>query len=312
MSLLVTPPKTLEIKRLLLAEQAGFQQDFTTAINLDLSSVSRSGAYIGSQIECHGRVARAMDLGRQLIVKKEQGGGAIASGYTILADEMFSSKGRFTRSWHAPLGGLWGCLVHANNLLPASRQFLPFVVGISCCEALNSFAGVEANLRWVNDVLVSGKKIAGFLIESYTSPLGENFHMIGFGININNTTFPDELKNIATSLKKEFGQELDLARFAEVFLAKMAWNIGLLEQEENFFLAENYYFGAGGQHTILGKFLRLTDTLDKKVVYGFDVLEAPQYEAQVLDIDQSGGLVLKLEDGYCKTEYSGEIRYLKS
>ncbi len=56
--------------------------------------------------------------------------------------------------------------------------------------------------------------------------------------------------------------------------------------------------------------LELTDSLDRRVVYGFDVMEQPQYEAHLVGLDEFGGIRLRLDDGYVKTEYSGEIRYL--
>lgn len=310
MSLLLNPPQPTKIKELLFKEAAAFQHPNMLRAEIDPQVVAYSGAYIGSSIDCHGTIDRAMDLGRELILEKESAGSAMASGHVILAEQMSSSKGRFTRSWHAPEGGLWGCLIHANNLLNSSRQFLPFVVGISCCEAMQEIGVPAPKLRWVNDVLVANKKIAGFLIESFTSPMGENFHMVGFGINVNNSSFPDELKEIATSVKKEKGGEIDLSTFAELFLAKMAWNIGLLEVEETHYLREDSYFGLNGEHIILEKFKALTDTIGQKVSFGFDVIESPQYTATVKGLDSFGGLELELEDGYRKVEYSGEIRYL--
>ncbi|CAG37815.1 related to biotin acetyl-CoA carboxylase ligase [Desulfotalea psychrophila LSv54] len=273
--------------------------------------VSRYGGFVGAKIDCYSNLSRAMDEGRNHINLHDQRGSSVASGLVILADSMTGTKGRFTRSWHAPQGGVWGCMLHANTLLPQSRQFIPFAVGLACCETMRSYGLESAALRWVNDVLYMGKKLAGFLIESYTAPLsGEVFNLVGFGINVNNRLFPPELEAIAGSLSACLGEDVDLSTFTEKFLARLAWNMGLLYFEEEKFLREERYSGEQGRHLLLERFLALTDTVGKRVVYGFDVMISPQYEAKIVAIDEMGGLVLRLADGYLKTEYSGEVRYL--
>lgn len=278
---------------------------------LDPHHVCRYGAFVAASMECHDRLDRAMVLAKEQIQQSENIGQSIASGHVIVAKEMAASKGRFTRTWHAPEGGLWGCLVHANTLLPLSRRFIPFAVGIACCEAVHEYGLESASLRWVNDVLYEGKKLAGFLVESFTGPVsGETFNLVGFGINLNNSQFPEELVAIAGSVGSCLEKNLDVGAFAECFLAKLAWNIGLLYAEEQRFLDEECYSGKDNKHILVGRFLELTDVVGKRVVYGFDVMEDPQYEATVLAVDGDGGLVLQLDDGFQKIEYSGEVRYL--
>jgi BirA family biotin operon repressor/biotin-[acetyl-CoA-carboxylase] ligase len=279
------------------------------AINVD--QVLRCGMPVGSVIECHQHLPRAMDRGRLLIKAEAEEGRSMKSGTVILADTMTHCKGRFTRSWHAPKGGVWGCLVHGNDFLPQSRHFIPMAVGIACYEAVLEFGADGAAVRWVNDVLVNGMKLAGFLVESYTEPIySEEFTLVGFGINVNNCSFPDELDGMAVSLAQSLGKEVDLQSFTTVFLAHLAWNFGILYHEEAKEMAEEPFSGRGGEHLLLERWKQVSDTVGKRVVYGFDVVTNPQYKGLVTGVDGSGGLVLCLEDGTCKTEYSGEVRYL--
>lgn len=285
----------------------------------ELSSVSQSskfldiyryGAFVGANIQAHTSLPRAMEHGRELIRDFAARNQSIASGTVILADTMTQSKGRFTRGWHAPLGGVWGCLVHGNNLLPESRQFIPMAVGLACCETVREYVGGDAQLRWVNDVLIRGQKLAGFLVESYTEPTyGEEFTMVGFGINVNNCDFPKELEGLAVSLKQHLKGGIDLTDFTARFLAKLAWNFGVIYFEETKNLAGERYSGPGGMHLILSKWKDLSDTIGQKIIYGFDVMTAPQYNGHVVGVDEIGGLIIRLEDGFEKIEYSGEIRY---
>jgi BirA family biotin operon repressor/biotin-[acetyl-CoA-carboxylase] ligase len=278
---------------------------------IDAEAIGRYGAFVGSVIECHSSLPRAMDYARDLITKTVQAGRSVASGTVILAETMSRSKGRFTRHWHAPAGGLWGCMIHANTLLPQSRQFVSLATGLACCEAVREVGVEQALLRWVNDVLVDERKLAGFLVESYTEPVhGEEFTLVGFGINVNNCSFPTELTASSISLKQILAKEVVLAEFTALFLARLAWNFGLLYHEEAREIRGESFCGKEGKHLLLERWLACSDTVGKRVVYGFDVMTAPQYQAEVLRVDDDGGLVLRLDDGYENKEYSGEIRYL--
>jgi len=278
----------------------------------DREAIIRFGAFVGSTIECYEKLPRAMDHARNLINSSAAGGPAIASGTVILADEMGRCKGRFSRSWHAPLGGVWGCMVFANTLLPEWRNFISLTAGVACCEVVREICGAMSYIRWVNDVLVGGQKLAGFLVETYTDPVhGEEFALVGFGINVNNTSFPPEIAGTATSLYQILGVEINLAEFTTSFLARLAFNFGILYHAEARKLKEEEFSGQQGRHLLLDRWLNLSDTLNKRVIYGFDVVTAPAYQAEVIGLDSSGGLILRLPNGSTKTEYGGEIRYLE-
>jgi len=207
------------------------------------------------------------------------------------------------------VGGLWGCLLHVNTLLPQSRNLIPLAVGVACCEAVREM-GLAAELRWVNDVLVGDRKVAGFLIESFFSPrYREEYNLIGFGINVNNHQFPHELRDTALSLAQALGRPLDLNAFARLFLAKLSFALGLLYCEEERGLDDGDGWAEGG-HRLLRWWRELSTTIGRRVVFGFDVMQAPQYRATVSGISGSGGLVMVFDDGHEKTEFSGEIRYI--
>lgn len=277
----------------------------------DRTAIIRYGEFVGSVIDSHVSLPRAMDHARSLLVASARAGRSVAGGTVILADTMERCKGRFSRSWHAPRGGVWGCMIHANTLLPESRSFISLAAGVACCEAVREIGGVRSLLRWVNDVLVDGRKLAGFLVESYTEPVyGEEFALVGFGINVNNTAFPGELSETAVSLSQVLGRAIDLTEFTTIFLARLAWNFGIIYHEETRGLREEGFSGGHGRHLLLDRWMDLSDTVGRRVVYGFDVMTAPQYQAEVIGLDASGGIILRLADGSVKIENSGELRYL--
>jgi BirA family transcriptional regulator, biotin operon repressor / biotin---[acetyl-CoA-carboxylase] ligase len=279
--------------------------------------IIRYGAIIGSVIQCHSSMGRTMDQARRYIVNLEETGSSAASGTVILADTLIHSKGRFSRTWHAPTGGLWGCVILADTFMTRARTLLPLTLGISCCESIRDLGAQNACVRWVNDVLISGQKIGGFLVESFRSPrYGEKYHLLGFGININNNCFPETLINTAVSLSHTLGHPVNLHDFTLSFLAKMTWNIGLLCYEEEQELQRDCSWedseNSEGQkdHLLLERWKNLSDTLGKRVLFGYDIQTKPQYRAKVTGIRPDGAIIMRLDDGNQIIEYSGELQYL--
>ena len=276
-------------------------------------AIARYGAFVGSEIRVYPALDRAMDQARLHISSCEKNGISVSSGGLILAETLRSCKGRFQRSWHAPLGGLWGCLFLADTFLPVFRNIIPLIPGIACCEALHQEGATDAAIRWVNDVLVDGRKQAGFLVEGFSSPVHhEQYHLLGFGLNVNNDSFPEELEDSATSLAMILGKEFDLASFALSFFAKMRWYIGLLFYEEKQWLDQGGRGEYDTEHPILSHWLALSDTVGKRVRFGYDVMQNPQYEALVTGVTRDGGLILAHDDGGESIERSGELRYVKN
>ncbi len=275
----------------------------------EASLILRFGAGIGSVLEHHAELHRTMLQARSHISAIERADKSVVSGTTILADRLTGSKGRFTRHWHAPQGGLWGSTIYVNTLLPRSRLLLPVAAGIAGCEAVRESGAQDAVIRWINDVLIGGSKVGGFLAESLTGARSrEEYCLIGFGINVNNEQFPEEIQATATSLGRHLGRPVDLETFTYCFLAKLSWNIGLLHYYEEALLPDLTPNGSG--HPLIRRWRELSDSPGKRVLFGFDVMASPQYRATVSSITEDGGLQLVLEDGSEITEYSGEIRYL--
>lgn len=272
--------------------------------------IIRHGAFVGSTITPKAVSRRTMLEARSLIADLEERGVSVKSGTTIIAERVTSPKGRFARSWHAPDGGLWGTLIYINTLLPQWRLLVPLAAGVACCETIREYVGEAATIRWVNDVLIDGRKSAGFLTETFTGEhSGEEYLLLGFGINVNNHHFPEELRRAATAVGLHCGRPLDLESFCYRFLAKLCWNIGLLHYYEQVAL-HGQDDREKDAHPLISKYRELSDVVGRQVVFGFDVMTDPQFTALVSGIGEDGGLQLLLQDGSEVTEYSGEIRYI--
>jgi BirA family biotin operon repressor/biotin-[acetyl-CoA-carboxylase] ligase len=270
--------------------------------SLPVTDIFRYGAIVGSHIQPYKSLPRAMDEVRQQIQAASQEEHSFASGSTLFAEALTGGKGRFKRSWHAPEGGIWMVTALFNQWLPQTTQLLPLAAGVSACETVRHF-GLDAELKWVNDVLVEGMKVCGILCETFICPgSAEEFILVGIGLNVNNTEFPEELSSLAASMKNCADREFDLGSVAVDLLAKLRWNIGLLTYEEE---------ELDGNHRVfMSSYRDLCTSCGRQVSFGFNVQDNPQYKAKVKAINDDGGIVLHhLEDEVDIVEHGGEIIY---
>lgn len=271
--------------------------------SLPADDIFRYGAIVASHITTYASLPRAMDEVRLQIRTAAQKKESFASGSVVFAETLTGGKGRFSRPWHAPQGGIWLVVALFNQWLPQTTQLLPLAAGISACETVRHF-GLDAELKWVNDVLVDGKKVCGILCENYLCPeTSEDFVLVGIGLNVNNTEFPEELRSLASSMKTCAGKAFELGGLALDLLAKLRWNIGLLTYEEE---------ERDGDHSaFMTSYRALCASCGRRVSFGFNVQDRPQYTATVRAIADDGALVLHhLEDDVEVVEHSGEFIYL--
>ncbi|MFP3983971.1 MAG: biotin--[acetyl-CoA-carboxylase] ligase [Desulfurivibrionaceae bacterium] len=277
-------------------------REFTSS---SIDKIFRYGSCIGSEMRSFPFLERGMEKARCLIREYGEESKSFPSGMVISAESLGAGKGRFQRNWHAPPGGIWITVVIVNTLLPRSSRLLPLAAGVACCETAVHF-GLPASIKWVNDVQTRGRKTAGILTET-TNFSGEEYVLLGIGINVNNSDFPAELSDSAISFRDYLGGECDRKMVLVDLLAKLSWNVGLLHFFEALQLAGEEDSG----HPLIRRYNELSDSPGRRVLFGFNVEEESQYEAEVLGIDEEGGLQMRIsEEDRIITEYSGEIRYL--
>jgi len=274
-----------------------------------VNKIFRYGAPVGTVFRPYRQLDRCMDSLQQLMVEAENRGEVLAAGTVVQADVLTGSCGRFSRSWYAPAGGIWLAMAWPDTLLPEFSRLLPFAVGLACCRMIRSYR-VDASLQWVNNVLVSGKKIAGILCQTVLSPQGERYHLLGVGINVNNRFFPEELQDDAVGLAGLYGQPISLEECTGRLLAELSWTLGLLCYDEALALQEQESCEQGRFSLLLRSWQQYSNIRGQRVQYGFDVQKKPLYRAVITGLDPCGGLIMELQDGSTITEYSGEIRYL--
>lgn len=224
----------------------------------------------------------ALELGCEL---------AIPLPTLVLTKNQLSGRGRSTNSWNVASGALTFSLI---DELPESfdltlRSSWPLVAGLSVVETLNRFAeSHSASIKWPNDVLFDGKKIAGILIEQVNRI--PNRYVVGMGINVNNQIDPKQLPN-ATSLFHLRGVRSSLT---EVLLATLSTFL------------QNSYAWTLEPSKIIARCNQLLAHLEKPVILKTG---DQSIEGICLGIDQVGQLLIEEKSGDVKAWSSGTLRF---
>ena len=172
-------------------------------------------AFIGRSIYAYESVPTTQTIASELAAK-----GAV-NGTIVISEEQTAGKGRLRRVWHSPhQGGIWMSLIVKPDIPPYHAPRLTLLTAVAAVLAMRE-AGVAAGIKWPNDVLVNGRKIAGILTELHAESDQIHSVIIGVGINVNQqpADFNDDIKSLATSLAIEKGEKLDRVAFLQSFLA---------------------------------------------------------------------------------------------
>ena len=147
-----------------------------------------------------------------------------AEGTVVLADSQTGGKGRRGRVWSSPAGvNLYCSVVLRPSIMPQEAPQLTFLSAVAVARAIELTTNLTPEIKWPNDLLVSGKKVAGLLNEMSAETDGINFVILGIGVNLNMSAdqFPENLRHPATSLLIESGVRVDRSLFAAAILNEL-------------------------------------------------------------------------------------------
>ena len=143
-----------------------------------------------------------------------------ADGAVVVADTQESGRGRRGRGWHdVPGESLLVSLLVRPRLAAAALPQLSFVAAVAVAEAIETTTGLAPRLKWPNDVMARGRKLAGILLESRPGGAADPAVVIGIGVNLGQRSFPEELADRATSVLLETGRTPDRDAVLEALLA---------------------------------------------------------------------------------------------
>ena len=206
-----------------------------------------------------------------------------ADGTVVVARSQTAGRGRRGRRWEdEPGASLLVSLVVRSRLPMARWPLLSYAAALAVADMLGEVAGLPVRLKWPNDVLVGGRKIAGILLESRTTLAAV---MVGVGVNLNQCRFPPALALRATSVALETERAVDGDTALAVLLRAFdAWR-GRLERE--------------GFGPLRERWLALSDTIGRRI-------SVDGVHGEAVDLDGDGALLVR-DDGGLRRLLAGEI-----
>ncbi len=214
-------------------------------------------------------------------------------GTLVVADMQKSGRGRRGRAWESPAGsGIFMTLLLKPKFSPQKAPMLTLLMAYALAKCIREVEGLEACIKWPNDIVVGNKKVCGILTEMSTEIDYINYVVVGVGINANTEHFPEELRAVATSLKlQKDGVQILRARLIGRVIKEFEDLYEKFEQVQDLSIIMEQY-----NEMLINK--------DKCV----RVLEpGNEYEAFALGIDEHGELLVRREDERVEKVYAGEV-----
>lgn len=212
--------------------------------------------------------------------KKAAAAGA-DEGTVVVSEVQSTGKGRLERSFFCPRGGIWFSVILRPPFFPQEAPKCTLLSAVAVAKAMHEL-GVEAGIKWPNDVYCQGRKLTGILTEMSAEMDRINYVIIGTGINVNIPleSFPEDLQDKAGSLSYLLGHEVDRVAFLQRVLQHM----------EDLYLdvLKNGFAG------LLDQWRRYSITLGQEI----NVLGLQENFAGVArDIDDDGALLVETDGG---------------
>ncbi|MFD3158666.1 biotin--[acetyl-CoA-carboxylase] ligase [Haloimpatiens sp. FM7330] len=227
------------------------------------------------------------------IKAKEIAANGEKEGTVVISEEQTAGKGRLGRNWTSPKNkGIWMSVILRPDIDPMRVCMVTQVAAAAAVKAICEM-GIDAKIKWPNDIVVNNKKICGILTEMSGELDKINYVVMGMGINVNldEEDYPIELRDIATSIKIEEGKAID----RKILVAKI---LNYFEELYNSFVREEDIEKSlevcREKSILLGKEIQLIGKNEVK-------------KAKAINIDREGRLIVRLKNGKEEAIISGEV-----
>ncbi len=225
-------------------------------------------------------------------VALELGHAGEPEGAVVLAEEQTAGRGRAGRKWHSERAtGIYVTLLLRPKLSPAQAPLLTLLAGLSVRAAIEAQTGAAVDLKWPNDLLLGGRKIGGILTEMHAEPTAVRFVIIGIGLNVNETKFPEEIAAVASSLRAETGRTHSRLELLVRLLRQF-------ESDYNRFLKD-------GANSVVERFSSVSSFANGKRVQVTDGRES--FAGTTAGLTAEGLLQVKRDGGQMVTVLSGDV-----
>ncbi|MBU1083501.1 MAG: biotin--[acetyl-CoA-carboxylase] ligase, partial [Candidatus Omnitrophica bacterium] len=210
-------------------------------------------------------------------------------GTVVIASSQSKGKGRMGRKWISPKNG--GLYLSVILRPPADINEVPsltLVAALSVSRAIKALTGLDAGIKWPNDILLNGKKVCGILTEMKAQPDKVDFLVLGIGLNVD--TWQKDLPDEAVSLREVTGEKVGLTRTAKCLLEEM---------EKDYFT-----FKKDGFSGLRNECRKLSLVLDRVVEVSH---HGKRIKGTAIDLDEAGALIVRTEEDQRVRILSGDV-----
>ena len=241
---------------------------------------------IGRNIHAREKTVSTSDIAWDLA------GRGAPEGTVVFAEHQTCGRGRMQRKWFSSSRqGLFFSIILRPPLKPGYAPMIVAAAAVACARAITGYTGLSVFSKWPNDIYINNKKAGGILTELNTELDRLKFAVLGIGINVNIDEFPAEIRQTATSLKKEGGQAYSRIELAREMLRSLDVYYQLLLNRK--------------WERIRTEWQDLSLMLGKRVsVDRGDIIQ----EGQALGISEQGALMVRLDNGIIEQVTSGDVR----
>jgi BirA family biotin operon repressor/biotin-[acetyl-CoA-carboxylase] ligase len=238
---------------------------------------------MGKRIFCFESLDSTMDTAYELGMKNSP------EGTLVCSETQKKGRGRMGRSWFSPRHkGLYFSLILRPDILPNEAPKLTILSAVAVREAIKELTGLEALIKWPNDILIHDKKVGGILTEMQAETDEVKFVVIGVGINVNTEKFL--LPPRASSLKEEKGEEIFRIELLKEILRKIEKYYFLFQDKGFSPLAREWKEHSG----ILGHHIKILS--HHKTI-----------EGEAVDLDSDGALLVRKDSGFIEKVLAGDV-----
>lgn len=205
-----------------------------------------------------------------------------SDGTVIIAGQQTSGRGRENRKWLSPKGGIWLSVILRPRISACKITILPFAAALAVCEAINKTTQLNPKLRWPNDIMIEGKKVAGILIDISMEAELINYAVVGIGLNVNidssaiSAYLEKEIK--VTSLSDELGQKMSIIGLTKEILKRLEYHYMQLKNDDD------------TPHAIIEQWKKSSDIFHRKVQLIHNDLII---EGVAVDVNDDGSLLVR-------------------
>lgn len=217
-----------------------------------------------------------------------------ANGLVVIADRQSAGKGRMGRQWESPGGvNLYASILLRPPVLPFEAPKLTFLSAVAVCRAIVKSTGLRPTVKWPNDILLEGGKVAGLLNEMSSETDRVHYVVLGVGVNLNMRAeqFPDDLRYPATSLGIVSGQPVSRLAFTRSLLQEVDALYQLYLEE--------------GSSPIFTAWNELCELTGKAVHVDCNNV---QIEGTMVGLAEDGALLVRTATGKLESVYAGDVR----